>query len=92
MPDVTRKRVILDTIGKLHERGFGMFGWCDDCAALYRKDQPAELRPPAAFDIDLGRLIAERGEASPVTNMAPVPCPRCASRRTSIRIFALSTR
>lgn len=92
MPDVTRKTDLLYTIGMLHEHGYGMFGWCDECAAHYRQDQPAELRKPAAFDIDLALLIAERGWASPVINMAPVPCPRCGSRRTSIRIIALSTR
>ncbi|MGO8916356.1 MAG: hypothetical protein ACLQJR_10650 [Stellaceae bacterium] len=89
MPDITKKAIYLDTIGKLHERGYGMFGWCDDCAALYRKDLPAKLRTPAAFDIDLAILIAERGRDHPVTTMTPVPCPRCTSRRTSIRIISL---
>ena len=47
-------------------------------------DLPAEQRQLSNFDIDLPALIAERGPDSPVIGMAPVPCPRCGSRRTSI--------
>lgn len=84
MPDHTRKLIPLDTLGKLHALGYGLGGSCDDCAAAYRMDIPAEQRQRSNFDIDLPALIAERGEDTPVVGMAPVPCPRCGSRRTSI--------
>jgi hypothetical protein len=41
-PDATP--IVLDTLGKLHERGYGMFGTCLDCSRLYRMDAPAEQR------------------------------------------------
>jgi hypothetical protein len=79
-------RIALHTLGKLHERGYGMFGTCLDCASLYRMDAPAEKRISAHFDIDLGKLIEERGADAPCIRMAPVPCPRCGSERTECRI------
>ena len=77
---------ILDTLGKLHERGYGMFGTCLDCSRLYRMDAPADQRISAFFDIDLGKLIEERGAASSCIRMVPVPCPRCGSKWTEYRI------
>jgi hypothetical protein len=83
-PDASQ--VILDTLGKLHERGYGMFGTCLDCTRLYSMDAPADQRISAHFDIDLGKLIAERGAAADCVRMPPVPCPRCGSDRTEYRI------
>jgi len=83
-PDASQ--IVLDTLGKLHERGYGMFGTCLDCSGLYRMDAPAEKQVDAFFDIDLAKLIAERGAASSCIHMAPVPCPRCGSERTECRI------
>lgn len=53
-------------------------------------DVPAEQRGRAAFDIDLDRLIAERGADATCIGMPPVPCPRCGSRRTEYRVLAPS--
>ncbi len=76
-----------ETLGCLRRHGFSLFGWCGDCADLYRMDMPAQQRPMAFFDIDLGRLIAERGADATYIRMPPVPCPRCGSRRTEYRIL-----
>jgi hypothetical protein len=75
--------IVLDTLGK---RGYGMFGTCLDCVRLYRMDAPAEQRVSSYFDIDLAKLVAERGAASSCIRMAPIPCPRCGGRRTECRI------
>jgi hypothetical protein len=79
-------RITLHTLGKLHERGYGMFGTCLDCASLYRMDAPAEKRISAHFDIDLRKLIAERGAYADCIHRPAVPCPRCGSDRTECRI------
>jgi len=76
----------LDTLGRLHATGHGLFGSCIDCAKLYRMDTPAEQRVSSNFDIDLAKLIAERGAAASCIRMAPVPCPRCGGLRTECRI------
>jgi hypothetical protein len=78
--------IVLDTLGKLHERGYGMFGTCLDCSRLYRMDAPADQRVSAHFDIDVGKLIKERGADADCIHMAPVPCPRCGSDRIEYRI------
>jgi hypothetical protein len=83
-PDASQ--IVLDTLGKLHERGYGMFGTCLDCAKLYRMDVPAEQCISSSFDIDLRRLIEERGADAPCIRMAPVPCPRCGSLNTECRL------
>jgi hypothetical protein len=83
-PDAAK--IVMDTLGKLHERGYGMFGTCSDCARLYRMDAPAEQRIAANFSIDLDRLIEERGAESSCIRMAPAPCPRCGSLNTEYRI------
>jgi hypothetical protein len=78
--------IVLDTIGKLHARGYGIFGTCIGCAARYRMDAP----PGACvsnFDIDLEALIAERGAATSIIGMVPVACPRCGGLRTEIRVI-----
>jgi hypothetical protein len=87
MPPHPRQRMIsLDTLGRLRDHGYGMFGTCLDCSALYRMDAPAAECIGGSFDIDLGALIAERGADAPVIRMEPVPCPRCGSRWTECRI------
>jgi hypothetical protein len=86
MPDDRTTPIALDTLGKLRARGNGLWGSCLDCAALYRKDLPAEMQISSSFDINLDRLIAERGADSTCIRMAPVPCPRCGGRRTEYRI------
>ena len=78
--------IVLDTLGKLLERGYGMFGTCLDCVRLYRMDAPAEQRISSYFDIDLARLVAERGTASSCIRMEPVPCPRCGQFNTECLI------
>jgi hypothetical protein len=77
--------IVLDTLGKLHAHGYSLWGWCRDCAKLYRMGQRAEERVLAAFDIDMAALIAERGADHSFIRMAPVPCPRCGSRDTEYR-------
>jgi hypothetical protein len=77
--------IVLDTLGKLLERGYGMFGTCLDCVRLYRMDAPAEQRI-SDFDIDLAKLVAERGAASSCIQMEPVPCRRCRHLNTECRI------
>jgi hypothetical protein len=74
--------IALVTLGRLHARG----GSCGDSAKLYRMDAPPEQRISSNFDIDLDRLIEERGAATSCVRMAPVPCPRCGGRRTECRI------
>jgi hypothetical protein len=78
--------IALDTLGRLHARGYGLFGACADCAQLYRMADLPERRIPSNFDIDLAALIAERGADCSVIRMAPVPCPRCGSLDTQYRI------
>jgi hypothetical protein len=41
--------ITIDTLGKLLERGYGMFGTCLDCVRLYRMDAPAEQRISSYF-------------------------------------------
>jgi hypothetical protein len=48
---------------------------------------PAKQRINAHFDIDLGKLIAERGADAPCIRMSPVPCPRCGSDCIEYRII-----
>ena len=74
--------ISVDTLGHLHARGYGLFGSCNDCAKLYRMDAPPEQRINSNFDIDLAKLIEERGAATSCVRMAPVPCPRCGGLRT----------
>jgi hypothetical protein len=78
--------IILDTLGKLHERGYGMFGTCLDCAGLYRTDARAKERISAFFDIDMEKLIEEPGADAFCIRMPPFPCPRCGSDRIDYRI------
>jgi hypothetical protein len=77
--------IFLNTLGKLHERGCGMFGTCLDCHRLYRMDAPPEQWISAHFDIDLGKLVEEHGADAPCISMSPVPCPRCGSERIEYR-------
>jgi hypothetical protein len=78
--------VPLDTLGKLADRGFRLFGSCLDCARRY-DPKLGPLRPPSYYDIDLAKLVAERGRDCLIFDMDPVPCPRCGSRRTEIRLL-----
>jgi hypothetical protein len=86
MPDERTTPIAIDTLGKLRARGYGLWGSCLDCAALYRKDVPAEERISSSFDIDLDELIAERGADASCIRMAPVLCPGCGGRQTECRI------
>jgi hypothetical protein len=48
--------IMFDTLGKLWQRGHGMFGWCSDCGSpsRYWADVKAQRTPTrAGFDIDL---------------------------------------
>jgi ssDNA-binding Zn-finger/Zn-ribbon topoisomerase 1 len=79
--------IALDTLGKLHQYGHGLFGWCSDCGSLSRYWSDVGVgRTPASFDIDLKALIGERGKDNPVVGLEPVPCPWCGSRRTETRV------
>lgn len=78
------QRIVVDTIGKLHQCGYTLFGFCADCARLYRKDR--QDNPLSSFTVDLPALIAERGADSPLIRMAPVSCPYCGGRRVDYRI------
>jgi ribosomal protein L37E len=83
--------IVLDTLGKLHHYGHGIFGWCSDCGfpSRYWEDVRARRTPRSAmFDIDLGVLIRERGNKCLVLGLAPVACPRCGSRNTETRVTA----
>jgi hypothetical protein len=90
MSDAHSDLIRLDTLDALLEHGHGLFGWCQDCAATYRPELLPEIPRLGSFAIDLAALIAERGAGSPSVRMAPPPCPRCGSRRTSVRITAPS--
>jgi hypothetical protein len=52
--------IAIDTLGKLREHGYGLWGSGLDYAALYRKDALAERQNSVAFEVDLAALIAER--------------------------------
>ena len=83
--------IALDTLGKLHHHGHGLFGWCSDCGSpsRYWDDVRARRAPKRAiFDIDLAVLIRERDGRSLIVDMAAVPCPRCGSARTESRVTA----
>jgi hypothetical protein len=77
--------IALDALGTLQAYGYRLFGWCNACSALHRRD--ALPRQTALFDIDLAALIVERGEHARVVGLAPVACPRCGSRDTQTRLL-----
>ena len=83
--------IALDTLGKLHRHGHGLFGWCADCGSpsRYWDDVKARRTPKATlFDVDLGALIRELGREFPVVGLADVRCPRCGSANTETRVTA----
>ncbi len=82
--------IVIDTLGALLAHGHGLFGWCEDCAETYDKTLLPVIQRPAIFEIDLTALIAERGAMSWATRIAPVPCSRCGSKRTTVRITSPS--
>jgi len=85
--------IVLDTLAKLYQHGHGMFGWCSDCGfpPRYWDDVKARRVPQRAiFDIYLPALIHESGGEHPVVGLAPIPCPRCCSRKTDTRVTAPS--
>jgi hypothetical protein len=87
MPSHARQTtIVLDTLGKLLDRGYSMFGTCLDCSALYRMSASAAKRVGGSFEVDLGALLAERGAGAPCVRMPPVQCPRCGGRRTECKI------
>ena len=69
-------RIVLDTLGKVHAHGHGLFGYCRTC--------------DRHFDIPVPVLIAVRGANSPVVGMRPVRCAACGGGETEIRITAPS--
>jgi hypothetical protein len=62
----------LDTLGKLHQRGHGIGGYCLICREL--------------FAVDMAALVAERGADSPIVGMKPLRCPSCGGVRTERRV------
>jgi hypothetical protein len=78
--------IVLDTLGKLLERGYGMFGTCLDCVRLYRMDASAEQQISSYFDIDLAKLVAERGAASACIRMEPAPAPAAAISTPNVEL------
>ena len=74
--DARRAPHRLDTLGKLHAHGHGLFGYCRRC--------------DRHFDVPLPTLIAARGADSLVVRMMPVRCASCGGRDTEIRITAPS--
>jgi hypothetical protein len=85
-PQAHRSEIPLDTLGKLTDRGYRMFGSCLECAGRY-DPKLGPRNPPSAYDIDLAALGDERGRDCLVVSMEQVPYPRCGSRRTEIRIL-----
>jgi hypothetical protein len=77
--------IVLNTLGKLLEAVMG-------CSALaliafaYIELMREPSSGSAAIDIDLPKLVAERGAASSCIRMEPVPCPRCGHFNTEYRI------
>jgi hypothetical protein len=71
--------IALDTLGRLHARGYGLFGSCTDCAQLYRMADAPERRVPSNFDIDLGALIASAGPIVPSSAWRRSRAPTAAS-------------
>jgi hypothetical protein len=72
--------IVLDSLGKLHRHGHGLFGCCGNCgdASRYWADVKARRTPQRAqFDIDLPALIRARGQNAQIVEMERVPCPRC---------------
>lgn len=89
MPDAKHEWIVIDTLGKLLEQGFGLRICCDDCAARYRRDAP-DASPTAMFKVDLPALIAQRGTNCRLIGMAPLPCPGCRGMHTSFLVSAPS--
>jgi hypothetical protein len=86
MPRQHRSMISLNTLARPHSRGYRLFGSCCDCAKLYRMDAPAQQRISSTFDIDLDKLIEERGAETSCVRRAPVRRPRCGGLRTEYRI------
>ena len=86
MPAIT-----LDTLGRLAAHGHGLNGWCLECSARYRPAAMAAERVLAGFDVDMAQLIAERGADAAIVGLRPLPCPRCGSARTEIRLRVLAS-
>jgi hypothetical protein len=77
MPEQRTTPIAIDTLGRLRDHGYALWGSCLDCAALYRKDVPAGQGIVSSFDIDLDDLIAENGEmGSEWTNSLPLYLPQ----------------
>jgi len=83
--------IALDTLGKLHQHGHGLFGWCSECGSPSRYWADVKVRrtpKPAMFDIDLAAVMRERGRDCVVVGLEPDVCPRCGSRKTEMRVTA----
>jgi hypothetical protein len=83
--------IVLDTLGKLLERGYGMFGTCLDCVRLYRMDAPAEQRVSSYRHrlAEAGRG-ARCGELVYSPGAGPLPSLRPSQHRISNYNAALS--
>jgi hypothetical protein len=82
----TRGQIAIDSLGKLADWRMRVFGSCLDCSRRY-DPKLGPCNTPSAYDIVLGQLVAARGRDCLIVGMPPVPCPRCGSRSTEIRIL-----
>jgi hypothetical protein len=64
--------IALDTLGKLHQHGHGLFGWCSDCGSpsRYWQDVKARRTPKRAISISL--LSSGSAAACGVIDLAPI--------------------
>jgi hypothetical protein len=66
--------IALDTLGKLHQHGHGLFGWCSDCGSpsRYWSDVGVRRTPkPASFDIDLRHSLESAARITPSSALSP---------------------
>jgi hypothetical protein len=71
-------RIRLDTLGKLHQHGRGIGGYCLICRKL--------------FPADTAALVAERGADSHIIAMKPLRCRSCGGVRTERRVTVAAKR
>jgi hypothetical protein len=64
--------VTLDTIGKLHERGYSLGVYCEPCGRYAR--------------LDLDALCDRLGADYPVMGELPVRCSRCSGRKIGFTV------
>ena len=76
MPSPLADLIVLDTLGKLADHGYGIGGYCLPCRRL--------------FNVSLTVLMLERGRKYSPIRMAPLRCPGCGERHTQYSIIAPS--